>query len=215
MIDDRERDEHGPAPGRHFVNVKRRPFRQQNHLHRNGGQILPGKLPEQREIELAEGVHARDAAETQNVGARFLHERQIGRMTRQLQCEVRLDRCVHFARPAVINIPTAIRELALQNVANAALLQPIVHLPQPMHEEDEIGAERAIDEQFAAPMAIRMLLPQQIFLAARHGARNLGVTREIGRGGIGNGARQRDEVRGRRRHCEVRKLVRRARLFFP
>ena len=78
MIDDRERDQHRPAPGRHFVNVKRRPLRQQNHFHRNRRQILPGKLTEQREVKFAEGVHARNTAEAHDVGARLTHERHVG-----------------------------------------------------------------------------------------------------------------------------------------
>jgi hypothetical protein len=46
-------------------------------------------LPEQRKVEFAEGVHLRDAAEPKNVGARLVHERQIGGMPRQLEREVR------------------------------------------------------------------------------------------------------------------------------
>jgi hypothetical protein len=37
-----------------------------------------------------------------------------------------------------------------------------------MHEEHEIGAESAVDEQFAAPMAIGMLLPEQILPRPRN-----------------------------------------------
>jgi hypothetical protein len=45
MIDDRERDQHRPAPGRHLVNVKKGPTREKNHFHRNCGQIFPRELP--------------------------------------------------------------------------------------------------------------------------------------------------------------------------
>ena len=123
MIDDRERDEHGPAPGRHFVNVKRRPGRQQNHFHRNRRQIFPGKLPEQREVKLAEGVHPRNAAEPQDGRARLLHERRVGRAAGELEREVGFDRRVDLARAAVINVPAAVRQLAFQNVADTAFLQ--------------------------------------------------------------------------------------------
>ena len=110
-------------------------------------------------------------------------------MTGELQSEIRLNRRVHFTRPAVINIPTAIRELAFQNVARAALLKPIIHLPQPMHEEDEIGAERAVDDELAAPMTIRMLLPEQIFLRSRDRVRDPRIVGRVPRGGIGKNAR--------------------------
>jgi hypothetical protein len=36
-----------------------------------------------------------------------------------------------------------------------------------VHEEHVIGAERAIDEQLAAPMSVRMLLAEKILLRAR------------------------------------------------
>ena len=116
-----------------------------------------------------------------NVGARLLHERQVGGMPRQLEREVGFHRRVHFARPAVVNVPAAVRQLPLQNVANAALLDRVIHFAEPMHEEDEIGAERAIDDQLAAPVAIRALLPQQIFLGATNRVCDLGIVARIRR----------------------------------
>ena len=95
-------------------------------------------------------------------------------MTRQLQREVGFDRRIHFARSAVINIPTTIRQLSLQNVPDTALLNDVVDFAQPVHEQDEIGAERAVDKEFAAPMTIGMLLPKQILLGPRDGRRNIG-----------------------------------------
>jgi hypothetical protein len=38
-----------------------------------------------------------------------------------------------------------------------------------VHEKDVIGAKRAIDEEFATPIAIGMLQPQQILLSAADG----------------------------------------------
>ena len=159
---------------------------------------MPGELSKQREVELAKRIHLRDATETENVRARFLHERQIGRVARQFQREVGFDRRIHFARAAVINIPAAIRQLAFQDVANATLLNRIIHFTEPMHEEDVIGAESAIDEQLAAPMPIGPLLPEEVLLRARDCARDLGVLRAVGCARIRRRARQRDEVEGLR-----------------
>ena len=78
MIDDGERHEHGPTPGRHLVDVKRRPLRQQDHFYRNGGQIFPRELAHECEIKLAESVDARDTAHAQNIGASLAHKWQIG-----------------------------------------------------------------------------------------------------------------------------------------
>ena len=44
MVNDCERNEHRAAPGRHFVDVKRRPCWEQNHFHRDRRQILPREL---------------------------------------------------------------------------------------------------------------------------------------------------------------------------
>jgi hypothetical protein len=65
-----------------------------------------------------------------------------------------------------------------------------------MHEEDKIGTERAVDEEFTAPMTIRMLLPKQIFLGARDRTPDLRIVGRISRNGIGKDAWQRDQVRG-------------------
>src|SRR6266446_2396204 len=179
MIDDREWNQHRPAPGRHFIDVEWRPTRQQNHFNWNGRQIFPRKLAEQREIELAERIHPRDAAETQNVLARFAHERQIRRITSQLQREIAFDRSVDLARAAEINIPAAVRQLSFQNVTGTAFLKRNVDLAQPVHEEHEVRAKGAIDQQFTAPMAVRTLLPQQILLRPPNCIGDLGISRQI------------------------------------
>ena len=203
MIDDGQGHEHGPAPRGHFVDVKRRPAGQQHHLHRDGRQIFPGKLPEQRQVKLAESVHLGDAPETHDGGARFAHERRVRGATSQLQGEVGFDRRVDFARPAVINVPAAVGQLALQNVPDTALLQQVIHFARPMHEEHEIGAERAIHQQLAAPMAIRMLLAKQILLRLAHGAGNLRVGRHEGVGLVGPRARQSNYISRTRHHRQT------------
>ena len=43
----------------------------------------------------------------------------------------------------------------------------LVHLADPMHEEHVIGAKRAIDHQLADPMAVGLLLAQEIPLRER------------------------------------------------
>jgi len=60
-------------------------------------------------------------------------------------------------------------------VSDATLLQLSIDFTAPMHEQHIIGAEGAIDDQLAAPMAIRLLLPQKIFLRAADGLRDAGV----------------------------------------
>src|SRR5437763_7554498 len=142
------------------MNVEWRPSRQQDHFHRNGGEIFPWKLPKQRQIELAESVHARNTAQAQNIGARLKHERQISRIASEFEGEVSFYRGVDFARAVEINVPAAVRELALENVLGATLLQLGIDLAEPMHIEHVIRAKGAIDKEFATPMPIRLLLSQ-------------------------------------------------------
>jgi len=72
----------------------------------------------------------------------------------------------------MINVPSSIGQLAFENVAHAAPLQLRVHLAAPMHEKDIIRAEGAIEDQLAAPMAIWLLLAQQVLLRARDRTRD-------------------------------------------
>jgi len=49
----------------------------------------------------------------------------------------------------------------------------------PMHEQHVIGAQRAIHQQLAAPMTVRLLLTQKIFLRTADRLRNFNVGRGI------------------------------------
>jgi hypothetical protein len=55
-----------------------------------------------------------------------------------------------------------------------------IHLTQPVHVEDVVGAEGAIDEEFAFPMSVGFLQAEQIFLRARDGVGQGGKSRERG-----------------------------------
>jgi hypothetical protein len=61
-------------------------------------------------------------------------------------------------------------------------------------EEHEIGAERAIDQQFAAPMTVRPLLAQKILLRSRDRVGNPGISRQIRLSSLGRCAWQCDDV---------------------
>jgi len=66
-----------------------------------------------------------------------------------------------------------------------------------MHEEHEIGAKSAIDEEFAAPMTIGMLLPKQILLSTRDRTCDFLTLGQMFSCGTGRNSRQRDYIRGR------------------
>jgi hypothetical protein len=164
MVDDGQRHQHCPAPRRHFVNVKRHPARQERHFRRDRRQILPRKLPQERKVKLAESVHLGDTAKAHDVGACFVHERRIGRTASEFQREICFHGSVNLARATVINIPAAVQQLPFQNVLDATPLELPIDFAAPVHEQDVIGAECAINDQLAAPMSIVFLLAKKIFL---------------------------------------------------
>jgi len=47
-----------------------------------------------------------------------------------------------------------------------------VHFAEPVHIQHEVGAKRAIYHQFSTPMAVLVLLSEQIFLRTRDRVRN-------------------------------------------
>src|ERR1051325_4413517 len=62
---------------------------------------------------------------------------------------------------------------------DAPLLHLLVHFAGPMHVKNEIGAEGAIDDQLAAPVTVRTLLTEKVFLCAHDGARDFFARRRI------------------------------------
>ena len=56
------------------------------------------------------------------------------------------------------------------------LLELVINFTQPMDEQDKIGAKGAIHEKLTTPMAIRMLLAEEILLSSRDSVSNLLVT---------------------------------------
>jgi hypothetical protein len=93
-------------------------------------------------------------------------------------------------------------------VADAALLEGVIHLAQPVHEEDKIRAKRAVDDELAAPMAVRALLAQEILLGRSNRARDIGIVVAINRARVRRNARERDQVGNRWRH-RLKKLEQR------
>src|SRR5450432_4496614 len=98
-------------------------------------------------------------------------------MPGEFEREVGFYAGVDFALAAVINAPAAVGKLALQDMARAAALQRLVHFAEPMHEEHEVGAKRAIDHQFADPMPVGLLLTEQVGLRERDRLGQLLVSR--------------------------------------
>ena len=85
----------------------------------------------------------------------------------------------------MINVPAALGQLAFKNVTDATPLELRVYFAAPMHEHDVVGAQRAIDQELAAPVPIGFLLLQKIFLCARNCLSDFFVRRRVDFRGFG------------------------------
>ena len=92
----------------------------------------------------------------------------------------------------------AVRQLALQDVADAALLERLIHFAQPMHERT-YRSRASIDQQLATPVAVGVLRRKRFSLGGRDRARDprrLAVRRARSGATLGSGIRVH-----RRRHA--------------
>ena len=171
MIKDRERRDDRPAPGRHLVDVEKKPVRQEENLRGHRRHVFPWELPKQGEVEPAIGVHLRNPAETQNVGACFAHPERIRRISSELQREIRLHGGVDFRRAANKNIPTPVCRLAPADVVCAFPLEVRVDASAPMQKDDRVAAQRGIHGKLTLPVSVGLLDREEKFLGSGHRAR--------------------------------------------
>src|ERR1041384_2945423 len=92
-------------------------------------------------------------------------------------------------------------------MTHAALLKRIVDFAEPMHEEDVVGAKRAIDDELAAPVTVRVLLAQKIFLGPANRTGDLRIVVGIRVARVRRNAGQRDQVGNRRCHRDYEALA--------
>ena len=93
----------------------------------------------------------------------------IGGVTRQLQPEVAFDRGADIGWALVVDAPSAILVLVLQNVACRFGQALGIARPQQNMQHDVVGFEGGIGFQFAAPVAFFMLLGEQAVAGAING----------------------------------------------
>src|SRR5262245_35825428 len=113
---DRQRNYDPARPGRHFIQIYRRPFGQKDDLGWHCRTAFPGILPEDREIDSSEAVCRVESAETADHLARFLHVRSVRRIAQQLEHKVSLRRGAHFWRTAFVDRPTSLWQHPVANV---------------------------------------------------------------------------------------------------
>jgi len=126
--------------------------------------VLPREQPQHRQVELRKGVHARHPTEVQRHFARSQHARIGHRHPGELQRQVALDGRVHLRRPAVVDVPAAVRQLHRENVIHRLALPLGIHFAVPMVVGDHVRHQRRIHHQLADPVALGLLLAEQILL---------------------------------------------------
>ena len=177
MVDDGQRDDHGPRPVAHLPEVDMEPFADEEHLARDGGHVVPGHQADEGQVELRKGVHPRHAAEGPGHFPGAEHAWIGGGDAGQFQRQVGLDRGVHLGRAVGVDVPAAVAELLLEDVMDGLALPDRVHLPPPVVEGHHVGDQRHVDHQLAHPVTLGLLLRKQVAL----GSGDRGV--QVGMGG--------------------------------
>src|SRR5439155_11399321 len=118
-------------------------------------------LPEEAEINLGEGVNLGRAAQLQDLVARANHSRMIKLVSSQLQPEISLHRGTDIRRSGGINTPSAVFILMLQNVTRRFLESLAIARSEQCVQKDVIRFQRCIGFQFAAPVALFVLIREQ------------------------------------------------------
>ncbi len=63
--------------------------------------------------------------------------------------------------------PAAVGHLALEKVLHAARLLVEVDVAHPVHEGDDVGNESRVDQELAHPVAVGLLLAEEMLLGPR------------------------------------------------
>src|SRR5882762_11919393 len=90
----------------------------------------------------------------------------IRRITSQPQGDVRFDRRVQFGGPAIVNVPTAVFELAAPDVICKLRDAIGTRLTDDVQVEDVVRFERGVRFEFAKPIAFRRLERKKVIHAA-------------------------------------------------
>src|SRR5712691_5369728 len=85
----------------------------------------------------------------------------IGLVPHQLQSEISFHRCADVRGPTVVDRPATVFILMTEDVVRALLKTFLVSCPQKRVHEDVIGFKRAVGFEFAAPVALFVLLREE------------------------------------------------------
>jgi hypothetical protein len=182
VVDDGEGHEHGARPVAHVPKIDVEPLPDEEDLGGDGGHVVPSHEADEGQVELGEGVHARDATEVAGDLPGAKHAWVRAGNAGELEGEVGLDGGVHLRRAVGVDVPAPVGKLLGKDVMDRLALPRGVHLPPPVVEGDHVGHERDVDEELAHPVALGLLLGEQEALGTGDGLVEAGPWQR-GRGG--------------------------------
>ena len=188
MVDDGQRHKHRTRPVAHVPEVDVKPFADEQHLARDGRDVVPAHEAKQREVELGEGVHPRDTAEVAGHLAGLEHTRVRDGEAGELEREVSLHGGVHLGGTVGVDVPAAVSELAVEDVVHRLALPFRVHRVRPVVIRHHVGHERHVHDEFAQPVTFPVLDAEEILLRPLRGRRERGLG-ELPEGMSGLGGR--------------------------
>ena len=154
---DRQRHDDRARPGRHRAQAEIQPRGNQHHLRRNARAFVVADLTEQRQVKPGEAVAGVGSSRLENRLPRTDQGRIVGRVTHELEREVRLDRRADFRRPAGIDRPAALGKLAIQNVPGIAVADRLALTPQERQQQDRFRLENRVALELADPVPVGLL----------------------------------------------------------
>src|SRR5580698_5866427 len=176
-VADRKWNQDGARPRRNFVDIEPEPIGKEDDLRRNGRDSVVVVLTEEAKIDLGECIDFSDAAHLKNFLAGALQRRMVRRIAGELQPKVAFNRSADVRRSASIDAPATVFVLVAQNPVGALLKAFLVAGAQKGVQQNVIRFEGSIGFEFSAPVAIFVLLREEIFPGRGNGCAD--ATREI------------------------------------
>ena len=129
-------------------------------------------MPEEAEINLGEGVNFGRSTHFQNLVARANHSGMVELVSSQLQPEISLNRGADIRGSSGVNTPSAVLILMLQNITLRFLESLTIARAEQRVQKDVIRFQCGIGFQFAAPVALFVLIRKKELASTIDGGSN-------------------------------------------
>src|SRR4029077_9190205 len=156
-VANRKWHQNGARPGRNLVDVEPEPVGKEDDFRWNGRAGVVIVLTEKAKVELGESIDFGDPAEFEDLFPGPLHRGILGAVTGEFQAKIRLHGSADIRWATVIDAPSAVLVLMLQDIARGFRETPRVHVAQHGVQDDVIGFESGIRFELTTPVAIIVL----------------------------------------------------------